>query len=118
VERRQSERKRIAAIVYLRIPGRRLVWCEASNLSAGGTFIEVTPPAMRWGREVQLIFVLAIGGIIKLRRVPAVVARVCHDGAEMLLHSKLSLRRGAAPFRNSGLYIEAERYALHASCSL
>jgi hypothetical protein len=84
MERRQSERKRIAAIIYLRISGRRLVWCEASSLTAVGTFIEVTPRAMAGGREVQLIFVLAICGITKLRRVPAAVARVATTGRDAI----------------------------------
>ncbi len=66
MERRQSERKRISANVYLR-DRQQLVRCRASNLSASGAFNELTPTAMRPGGEVQLVFVLTVDGIIKLR---------------------------------------------------
>jgi hypothetical protein len=93
MERRTSERKRVAAIVYLCVRGQRFQRCKAYNLSAGGVFVETTPLALRRGRKVQLVFVLAVGGVIKLHRLPAVVARVSRNGAGMLLQSQLSLRR-------------------------
>ncbi|MGH8501446.1 MAG: PilZ domain-containing protein [Gammaproteobacteria bacterium] len=93
IERRQSERKQVAALVYLCVTGQRFRRCKASDLSAGGIFIEMEPFALRRGRKVQLVFVLATGATIKLHRLPAVVARVTRAGAGMLLHSKLPRRR-------------------------
>ncbi|MBA2410156.1 MAG: PilZ domain-containing protein [Gammaproteobacteria bacterium] len=92
IERRQSERKQVAALVYLCASGQRFRRCKASDLSAGGTFIELEPIALRRGRKVQLVFVLAAGATIKLHRLQAVVARVTRTGAGMSLHSKLPRR--------------------------
>lgn len=93
IERRQSERKQVAALVYLCVTGQRFRRCKACDLSAGGTFIELEPFALRRGRKVQLVFVLTTGRTIKLHRLQAVVARVTKAGAGMSLHSKLPRRR-------------------------
>jgi hypothetical protein len=90
-ERRQSERKAIAAVVYLCVKSRPFQRCKAHNLSAGGVFVEIEPLILRCGRKVQLVFVLAVGTLIKLHRLPEVVARVSKSGAGMLLGSKLPL---------------------------
>ncbi len=104
MERRQSERKKVTAVVYLCVTGRPFQRCKAYNLSAGGVFVETRPLGLRRGRKVQLVFVLAIGPIIKLRRLPAVVARVSRDGAGMLLQSKLMTRRTQIASEHTGLW--------------
>jgi hypothetical protein len=93
MERRKSERKKVAALVYLCVTGQPFRRCRACNLSSGGVFVETVPLALRRGRKVQLVFVLPVEAVIKLRRVTAIVARVSKQGAGMLLQSKLSPRR-------------------------
>jgi hypothetical protein len=101
MERRNSERKKVAALVYLYVTGQPFRRCRACNLSSGGVFVETGPLSLRRGRKVQLVFVLPLDAVIKLRRVPAVIARVSKDGVGMLLHSKLPSRRQPRSQQNS-----------------
>jgi hypothetical protein len=103
MERRNSERKKVAARVYLYVAGQPFRRCTACNLSSGGVFIEAKPLSLRRGRKVQLVFALPFNGVIRLRRLPAVVARTSKNGIGMLLQSQLPPRRRQVPSQHTSL---------------
>jgi hypothetical protein len=103
MERRNSERKKVTARVYLYVTGQPFRRCIACNLSSGGVFVETRPLSLRRGRKVQLVFALTLDGVIRLRRLPAVVARTSKNGIGMLLQSQLPPRRRDAPSQSTSL---------------
>lgn len=103
-ERRLSERKKVAAVVYLCVAGQRFQRCRASDLSVGGVYVEMQPPTLRRGRKVHLVFVLAVGATIKLHRLQAVVVRVSKHGAGLLLQSRLGAYGNQISRQQTGLW--------------
>ncbi len=88
MERRLRPRKRVSINVYLSRPGRRVRRCKASNLSASGVFVDMESLVVRKGTVVELVFTITRGSIIKIHRLPAIVARVSEEGAGMMLNCK------------------------------
>lgn len=102
MDRRTGARQRAIAKVYLSHPGLRIQRCKTSNLSFNGVFVE-TPEAARItrGKQVDLIFAIDLGDVIKLHRRKAIVAHVSQHGAGMTIehnHRKDdSLEEAAVP---------------------
>ena len=94
MERRLSERMPVTVNVYLYCQGRRLRQsCNVGNLSTRGVFVETRPRDLYRGRRVEVVFAQAFGSIVRLHRLPAVVARVAEDGAGIIFLSRIGLRR-------------------------
>jgi hypothetical protein len=86
MERRLGARRRISLNVYLIGVGRRLRRCRASDMSANGVFLESPSMHIPIGATVELVFVVQRNSIIRMHRLPAIVARVSKTGAGMILY--------------------------------
>jgi hypothetical protein len=84
MEKRISIRKPISVTVYMAAHG-RYRRCRAKDISTTGVFIETDALSVTKGMAVELVFVLAGDSIIRVHRLPAVVARTARSGAGMLL---------------------------------
>ncbi len=88
MDRRIGTRQKAIAKVYLSHPGIGVQRCKTSNLSFNGVFVE-TPNAkhIARGKQVDLIFAIDLGNVIKLHRRKAKVAHVSQHGAGMTIEN-------------------------------
>ena len=88
MDRRIGARQRAIAKVYLSYPGLRVQRCKTSNLSFNGVFVETPDAALiTRGKQVDLIFAIDLGDVIKLHRRKAIVAHVSRNGAGMTIEN-------------------------------
>ncbi len=87
MERRLNTRQKAVTRVYLRVPGGRLRRCKTANLSPAGVFVEADSLDLPRGQLVDLIFVLGLQPVIKIKRRKAIVAHVSRRGAGMTIDS-------------------------------
>ncbi len=83
-ERRRVGRGRVDSDVFLLIDGERRRH-RASNLSAGGIFLEGAGRDLAVGHRVELVFPVTLRGVIRLHRKYAIVAHVTRSGVGMRL---------------------------------
>jgi hypothetical protein len=94
-ERRLNTRTPVTLSVYLSRHGVRFKHCRVNNLSAGGVFVETPALSVPRGTALELIFILKLGKITRIHRLPAVVARINETGAGMKLYGQLYHRAQA-----------------------
>lgn len=92
MERRQSERKRVKANVYLFFQGQRIRRCRAVNLSSRGVLLDTGSLNIPRGTKLELVFVLDLGITTKLHRLRGVVARVGEGATGMRLYGSVLSR--------------------------
>ncbi len=95
MERRLNTRQKAVTRVYLRIPGGKLRRCKTANLSPAGVFVEADTLDVPRGQLVDLIFVLGLQPVIKIKRRKAIVAHVSGRGAGMTIDSPEHFRFAA-----------------------
>lgn len=101
MERRLNTRQKAVTRVYLRIPGGKLRRCKTANLSPAGVFVEADTLGVPRGQLVDLIFVLGLQPVIKIKRRKAIVAHVSGRGAGMTIDSPEHFRFAASSTANS-----------------
>jgi PilZ domain len=79
-ERRQFSRSQAILPVYMAKHGQRSQRYQSHDLSVRGTFLRIRPLGMSVGEQVQLVFVVSLGRVIKLYRLAARVTRIANDG--------------------------------------
>ncbi len=82
-ERRQTARKRIATGVYISWQGRPHRY-QTRNISVNGVFLEASRDNPPLGARVDLVFVVHKGTVVRIHRLPAVVARISRNGAALI----------------------------------
>lgn len=83
-DRRRVGRGRVDSDVFLLLDGERRRH-RASNLSAGGIFLEGAGRDLAVGHRVELVFPVTLRGIIRLHRKFAVVAHITPSGVGLRL---------------------------------
>jgi hypothetical protein len=79
-ERRRAPRRPAQAQAYL-IDGDGPHWrCRLTNIGAHGARIEPPPPDSIVGKPIELAVVLRVDGVVRLRRVRAVIANTTRRG--------------------------------------
>jgi hypothetical protein len=86
MERRISKRKVVDVNVYVAMPGQPALRCAASDISDTGVFLKTNPLFFPRRKQLNLVFALHIksSNVVRMRQVPAVVARSESDGIGMV----------------------------------
>lgn len=89
MERRIAKRKFVDVNVYVTLPGHSAIRCAASDISDTGIFLKANPRQLPRCRQINLVFALHLesSNVVRIRQVPAVVARRQPDGVGMVFCS-------------------------------
>jgi len=85
LERRISARKFIDVNVYVSLPGRAAISCQACDISESGIFLKAGLVSIPRLKQLQLVFALNISAsnVIRMRHVSAMVVRAVPEGVGM-----------------------------------
>jgi hypothetical protein len=86
MERRLSQRRFVDLTVFVVQPGRPAVRCPVSDISETGLFLKTDTLYFPRYEQLNLVFALHIksSNVVRMRQVPAMVARSHADGLGMV----------------------------------
>lgn len=84
LEHRTGSRRRIDAKVIIDCRPAGLMRGKIQNISVGGLFIRMRPPARMVSDRVKVVFIRSDRGVSRLYRLPAIVIRWNREGAGLM----------------------------------